>query len=237
MNKKDYQKIGGWFAFALFLLACAIPSLTVSSPTQGSEPQSMDVLGTAIVQTAAAAQTQTATAQPSPTFTLTPSVTPTPPTPTPTFFFSLFTSTPIVPLETTDPAFSVEGGNPAIGLGSSGDPIPYSGKPWTCIGIGKSPPSGALIEAGKSFTAYWTVINTGTKIWTSTTVDFVYRSGYRHEGRVIQDLSSAVAPGRNLTVKVSFTAPKNAGEYTAIWTLKVGNYPFCAMKITFEVPE
>ncbi len=231
MNKNHYRKIGGWLGVGLFLLAC----VSISAPVQVAEPMSLDALGTVIVQTAAAAQTQTFAVQKSPTFTLTPSLTPTLPTPTATFFFSLLTSTPVIDIETTDPAYTVEEESSFSGGGSTNDPVPYTGKPWTCIGIEKSHPNGAIVEAGKGFTAYWTVLNTGTKTWTSNTVDFVYKSGYRHEGRAIQDLSSAVAPGRRLTVKVLFTAPKNAGEYTAIWTLKVGNHPFCGMKIAFEV--
>ena len=233
MNKNHYRKIGGWLGVGLFLLAC----VSISAPVQVAEPMSLDALGTVIVQTAAAAQTQTFAAQKSPTFTLTPSLTPTLPTPTATFFFSLFTSTPVVDIETTDPAYVIEEGSSFNGGDLANDPVPYTGKPWTCIGLAKSHPDGAIVEAGKSFIAYWTVLNTGTKTWTSTTVDFIYKSGYRHDGRVIQDISSAVAPGRSLTLKVSFTAPKTAGERTAIWTLKVGNHPFCGMKITFDVKE
>ncbi|MDP2777233.1 MAG: hypothetical protein Q8O48_06300, partial [Anaerolineales bacterium] len=120
MSRKNYQKIGGWFGMGILLLACVSTAL----PVQVSEPLSMEALGTVIAQTAAAAQTQTATVQKSPTFTLTPSVTPTVPTPTPTFFFSLFTSTPVILIETTDPNYGVEGGNSLSGGGSSNDPIP-----------------------------------------------------------------------------------------------------------------
>ena len=233
MNKKNFQKIGGWLGLGFIMLAC----ISTSAPVQVAEPLSMDALGTVIVQTAAAAQTQTVVVWKSPTFTTTPSLTPTLPTPTATFYFSLFTSTPVIDIETTDPAYIVEEGNSTSGGGSSNDPVPYTGKPWTCIGLEKSHPTGAIVQAGKGFTAYWTVLNTGTKTWTSNTVDFVYKSGYRHDGRVIKDISSEVEPGRSLTLKVSFTAPKTAGERTAIWTLKVGNHPFCGMKITFDVKE
>ncbi|MHB8778642.1 MAG: NBR1-Ig-like domain-containing protein [Anaerolineales bacterium] len=223
MNNKNFKKIAGCLVSVLFLPACAF----TPPPVQVSEPRSMEVLGM-IVQTAAAAQTQTATALRPPTSTLTPSLTPTLPTPTATFFFSLFTSTPVNP---SDSGNIVEGGD------SSAFSIPYTGKPWTCVVRAKSHPKGAVVAAGKSFVAYWTVINTGTKTWTGNTIDFVYKSGYRHDGKLIQDLSSTVAPGRQAAVGVSFTAPNTEGEYTAIWTLKVGNHPFCGMKITFEVKK
>ena len=221
---KNYKKIAGCLVLVLFLPACAF----TPPPAPISEPRSMEVLGTAIVQTAAAAQTQTATALRPPTSTLTPSVTPTLATPTATFFFSLFTSTPVIPIDS---------GNIVAGGDSSTSSIPYTSKPWTCVVIAKSHPKGAVVAAGKSFVAYWTVINTGTKTWTGNTIDFVYKSGYRHDGRLIQDLSSTVAPGRQVAVGVSFTAPKAEGEYTAIWTLKVGKHPFCGMKVTFEVKK
>lgn len=222
VNHRKFKKITGWLVLISFLPACVI----ASAPVQVLEPQSANMLGTAIVQTAAAARTQTATALRPPTSTLTPSATPTLATPTATFFFSLFTSTPGIPIDSGD---IVEGGD------SSTSSVPYTGKPWTCVVVAKSHPKGAVVAAGKSFVAYWTVINTGTKTWTGNTIDFVYKSGYRHDGKLIQDLSSTVAPGRQVAVGVSFTAPKVAGEYAAIWTLKVGNHPFCGMKIIFEV--
>jgi hypothetical protein len=95
---------------------------------------------------------------------------------------------------------------------------------------------GAVIERNRNFTVYWTVLNTGTKTWTNNTIDIVYHSGYRNEGRARQDLAAlSVPPGGKTTVGVLFKAPKSEGIYSAIWSLKVGRNEFCFMKITFEV--
>jgi hypothetical protein len=197
---------------------------------------SVESLGTVIAQTAAAAQTQTATLLPSVTPTRTPSATPTLQTPTPTFFFSLYTETPFIPVETTDPEVSSpSGGTPFTVGGPTGESIPYSGKPWTCVVKGTSPPRWSVIEAGSDFYITWTVLNNGTKNWTINTIDFIYTGGYRHEGRAIQDLWKNVPSGRTINLQAFYKAPKVPGEYRVHWTLKVGNYTFCGITAMFEV--
>jgi hypothetical protein len=94
-----------------------------------------------------------------------------------------------------------------------------------------------VIKAGSDFYAYWTIVNTGTNVWTSNTVDFVYVSGYWQGGRKIQDLSSTIGSGGFVTLKVLYKAPKAPGSYRSIWTLKVGNKPFCGLAMYFEVKD
>lgn len=198
-----------------------------------------------VAQTVSAAQTQTATLQPSPTsltsvLALTPSLTPTQPTPTPTFYFSLYTSTPGVVIETLDPSISTESGSSSGGStggdGSSSGSYPITKMPWSCAGNGwRNPANGAVVSPGQSFSLYWTVTNNGTKTWTNNTIDFVYRGGYKYIGRVIQDTTSTVASGGKLTVQVLFVAPKKAGEYNSAWTLQVGRQQFCKSNVTFTV--
>lgn len=236
MRLRSRQKIGGGFILMLFLLACVLPSAGKPLPTQVSGLSAPEMLGTVIAQTALAAQTQTVAVLPK---TLTPTLTreststfiAQPSTPTP---FSLFPAG--VPVETIDPAYAATAGVSGLGIIDPPDEIPYTGLPWTCV-VRSTTPRGGIIQSGTEFYAYWTVINTGTKAWTSNTVDFIYKSGYRHEERKIQDLSSTVASGRSVTLKALYIAPKKPGIYTAIWTLKVGNRPFCGMKMFFEVPE
>jgi hypothetical protein len=216
----------------LGILACALPGAPVSSPTQMAEPVDAIPLETIIVQTAAAAQAQTATAQPTPTQTRFPTSIPIeqPATSTP---FSL--STADVPVETLAPEFVVTSGAPGSG-GASGGAVPYTGEPWTCVVKSVYPPRGAVVKAGEEFTVTWTVLNTGTKPWTTTTIDFVYYSGFRHEGRGIQDLWRNVPSGGTIALKVLYKAPKNAPkEYRAYWNLRVGNRDFCVMMTEFEV--
>lgn len=228
----------GSFIVVLFLIACALPS--VQSPAQELEPFSPEMLGTVIVETAVFAQTKTAEALPP---TLTPTLTreatstliAAPFTQTP---FSLFTATPEfgIPLETIDPLYAVTAGIQGVGNVNNPDDVVYTGEPWTC-GIRSITPRGGMIQAGKGFYAYFTVVNTGTTPWTSNTVDFLYKSGLVQEDARIQDLRSTVASGGLVTFKVFYKAPKKAGEYGAIWTLKVGHHPFCGMSMFFEVPK
>jgi hypothetical protein len=226
------------------MLACAIPSFGTPQP-QAFEPLDVNSLETIIVQTAAAAQTQTATflpsptVTPSPTLTLTPSPVPTMPTATPTFLYFV---TPFIAVETSHPGYSSSGSGGSSGSGSAGsggtpvnEPVPYSGKPWTCVVRGTSPPRGSFVDPGKEFYVTWTVLNTGTKTWTTTTIDFLYRTGYRHEGKPIQDLWKNVRPGQTINLQVLFKAPRAPGEYRAYWHLQVGNFPFCQMVAHFEV--
>jgi hypothetical protein len=222
-------------ALLVLALACSVPGVAVPSSSSAPQPLSIESLGTTIALTAAAAQTQTAAFQP-PTLTPTLAGEPTstfiaqPATQTP---FSLFTA--VVPVETIDPAFEATAGIPGLGGSSEGDPVAYTGRPWTCVVKSVSPPRGGTVQAGKEFYVTWTVLNTGTKNWTTTTIDFIYKSGYRHEGKPIQDLWKNVPSGRTINLQVLFKAPKVPSEYAANWTLRVGNYSFCEMRATFEV--
>lgn len=241
VRSRYFHTIGGGIALLFFILACAIPSAAVPVSTQTADVFAPESLNTLIVETAVAAQTRTAVALP-PTLTPTQTRPPTstlifaPATPT---FFSLLrpSSTPLgIPLETTDPAYGVTA--TALALGNTtpgGDEVVFTGKPWTCA-VRSSSPKGTLMQPKAVFYASWTVVNTGTKSWTSNTIDFVYKSGYRHEGKLIQDLSSTVGPGGKIVLNVLYKAPKFSGVYTATWTLKVGNNRFCGMKMTFEIP-
>jgi hypothetical protein len=227
-----------WFLAIVFILACGVPS---SQPEPTAHP--VIPLETVIAQTAHAAQTQTATAAPSatktPTFlaSLTPSRTPTPETPTPTFFFVFFTETPlIIPTDTQQLVVSAPGtGRTAVPTEGSNAEKFKTPVPWACTVVSKFPGNGYVVDPKASFTVSWTVLNKGTKTWTANTIDFVYSSGYRTEGRKIQDLSGSVAPGQQVTLKLSVVAPKQGGDYNLIWTLQVGNDDFCHMKTTFEV--
>ena len=110
----------------------------------------------------------------------------------------------------------------------------FTNQPWTC-GVRSVTPRGTQYKPGEEFTAYWTVVNTGNKVWTSTTIDFVYLSGYWQSGKKIQDLSSTIGRGSLVTFKVLFKAPKASGSYASTWSLRVGSTAFCAMEIYFDV--
>jgi hypothetical protein len=237
MNKRLKASFG-WIVFVLFSAGCGI--LPASAPPAPlPEARSYEALGTLIVETAAAAQTQTALALPTatatPTATHTATITP---TSTPTFIFIIATYTP-TPLPVTETPFVSVPGTPGSGgddeeNGKTEKPL-FTGKPWTCQGVGKTPPNYASIQPGARFTVVWTLLNTGTKPWTVNTIDFVYRSGFRHENTKIQDLTGNIGTGGQITVSADFIAPKKPGEYNTYFTLQVGKQQFCGMRNTFIV--
>lgn len=94
---------------------------------------------------------------------------------------------------------------------------------------------GAVIQAGTSFYVSITLFNSGTRNWPRDSVDFHYKSGFRNEGKLIQDLPRSVAPGDQITLNIYLTAPDKRDTYGTIWTLQVGNNPFCGVKYSFEV--
>lgn len=218
----------------LVILACSLPAAPTAPVQTGSQPSEVVPLETIIALTAGAAQTQTVVAQPTPSPTRFPTFTPIP-APATNTPFSLIAFTPFVPVETTAPEFESAGGSSfTIGGGAGG--VSFSGEPWTCVVKSVFPPRGAKVRAGEEFTVTWTVVNNGAKPWTVNTIDFVYRSGFRNEGRGIQDLWRNVPSGGSINLTVLYKAPKTAPkEYRSYWNLRVGNRDFCVMMTEFEV--
>lgn len=238
-----------WSATALLLLACISPSLVAPSSTEAIKTQVPGLLGTIVAKTAAAAQSQTIALLPSSTFTFTPTptffptksaVVPTSTAFTPTFIPASVTLTQITPTQATKTSPPLEGplssNDNTVDVGDgTATRFPKIPKEWNCTITGKFPPKGTSVDRKERFFVSWTILNTGTKTWTSNTIDFVYTGGFRSDERPIQDLRSTVAPGGSISVKIQLTAPKFPGTYNTVWSLKVGNTKFCRMKYTFEV--
>ncbi|MBP6210489.1 MAG: hypothetical protein KA473_13730 [Anaerolineales bacterium] len=246
------RRIGLSLLIALFALGCSLPFLT-AAPSEPAQP-AMD-LEKVIELTANAAQTQTATFLPTATNTLPPTqvIFPTftlPPTQTPLVLVtSTYTPTP-APL-VLNPSGTLVSVTPAPLLilelgsddtGSAGESptsvnegaVIKTPPPWGCKVLSKSP---TTVRPGTKFYASWTVQNSGTKDWPYYGIDFVYRTGYRADGRPIQDLKNSVASGGTATLSVPITAPNREDSYNVFWSLKVGNTYFCPMKLTFEVKK
>lgn len=224
-----------WLVTALLLFGCALPFLVAPTPIQVPATQSSEMLGTRIAQTVAAAQTQTVTSLPILTPTLTPTLTRVPTStasPTPTFLFFIYTKTPL-PTEVPSQVAITPDASHVAGNGTATAIRPK--KEWACLVTSTVPGKGTVIKRGQTFFVSWTVLNTGTKTWPNTGVDFQYLNGFRMDGRRIQDLSRTVAPGHEITLRIQLTAPKRVDTYSTIWTLRVGNRNFCSMKIIFDV--
>jgi Ig-like domain from next to BRCA1 gene len=226
MKEQSIRRSFLWIIAVVLLQACASPAPTPS-------PLPPDKLGTVVAGTVGAAQTQTDISFPpssTPTLTRTPSLTPTVATPTATFFFSLPTlsptptQTPLIPTALTS---TVSGRS-----GTATSNANASAKEWICGIAGKTSP---VVSPEAKFSLSYTLRNTGTKTWTFNGVDYVYLSGFRHEGTRIKDLPTTITPGNTITLRIQFIAPKKPGVYNSIWTLTVGNHPFCRVKLSFEV--
>lgn len=218
---------------AFILSACAFPSFSAVTPAAVADPL---LLGTPIAQTAAAAGTQTAQFSPP---TLTPTLTPFPTgtlitVPTqPTFMFALPTFTPLPSITPTQGPISVGGGGSG---GEAGDPQKiFTDHEWTCAIRGKNPPMGTKVKPGAVIYFSVLLFNNGTRVWPNDSVDFRYKSGFRPEGKPIQDLPKTIEPGQEVSLSVNITAPKKPDTYNTIWTLKVGRTEFCGVKYTFIV--
>lgn len=240
MSRRDVRRIALWLTLGLVILGCGAPALVTPAPSV-SNPGS---LPTFIVQTAQAAQTQTAlvassTATPSPipsptrTFTVTPS-----PTATVLFLIPTKTNTSIPTGIFADQIGTSTGGNGSRDTGNTGDGfVKPTATPseWACRVLSRNPPRGAIIPAGSSFRAVWTVQNTGTKVWPKKGVDVVFQSGARlNVGKPYYDIPAGVGPGGTVTISVTMVVPKLAKEYNMRWSLMVGKTQFCSVQFAFE---
>ncbi len=251
MRWQRIHKIRIWLIVVLLLLACAAPSLTTPQ-SMGTTTLAPAVLDTVVAETVAAAQTQTIVFLPTSTNTFTPSATHFPThtpitlTSTPTFviIFTLLTKATSTQ-ETPTSAIQVIPISSSSNSSSNGATLspaderatrfPKTPVPWDCVVTGKGPPRGTLIKPKSSFEITWTVLNNGTRAWTSNTIDFIYTGGFRSNERPIQDLGRTVAAGGSITLVVHLIASKFPGTYNTFWSLRVGNTNFCHMKNTFEI--
>ena len=238
MNRRNVRHITLWLVVIVVILGCGTPAL-VTPPPSAPGPGSIETI---IVQTAMAAQTETAlvlppsatpslTRPPTKTFTVTPT-----PTATVLFLFSTKTSVPI--------ATSLFTGGDGNGTGSGSGGSSSGGgfvKPtatpqeWNCRVLTKSPANNAIITAGTSFKAIWTVQNTGTKTWPKKGVDVVYQSGaHLITGKPYYDIPVGVSPGGTLRISVTMEVPKRPKDYSTRWSLMVGKTHFCSVQFVFE---
>ena len=252
IKKLSTHRIYTSLVVSLIVFACAIPSLG-AQPAQQVNTLAPGALATIVAGTANAAQTQTIISIPtstitfSPTATLFPTRTPVTPSPTPTFIIAFTMLTKVTPItETLTPSpgpislssSSSSSKGPTSTLSDEDERatrFPKIPLPWNCIVTSKTPLRGTVIKPKQNFVVSWTVKNNGTKTWTSNTIDFIYTGGYRSTERPIQDLTTTVAPGGSITLKVQLQASKFPGDYNTFWSLRVGNTKFCHMKGSFEI--
>lgn len=237
MNRRTIRRITMWLILGLVILGCATPAL-VTPPPSISAPGSIE---TSIVETGIAAQTGTALVRsPIPTPSLTPSPSKTPtitPTATATVLFLFATSTNPTSAFLTSDIADLMTSEASTSSSSHDGYVKPTATPseWDCIVLSKSPPKHAIVQAGSSVKAIWTVQNTGTKTWPKKGVDVVYESGARlNYGKPYYDIPAGVGPGGTVTISVTMEVPKRPKEYNMRWSLKVGRTNFCSVQFVFE---
>jgi len=77
-------------------------------------------------------------------------------------------------------------------------------------------PDGTVVEPGKGFKKTWRLRNTGACTWSGYTL--VFDSG--ESMSPVIDPIGTVAPGQEVDVSVSFTAPVAPGDYRSYWRIR-----------------
>lgn len=115
----------------------------------------------------------------------------------------------------------------------------YNG--YACTLKSQSPADWTLMGRRHIFDVYWTLKNTGSKVWGVHGVDVKFRGGFptgtvmHTNGINLFDLPKKVAPGGKITLALDMVAPRKAGYYVENWGLYVGGHVFCKFYIAVTV--
>jgi hypothetical protein len=83
-------------------------------------------------------------------------------------------------------------------------------------------PDGTIVQLGDSFTKTWRFVNSGSCTW-GDGYTLVFDHGNSLGGPQSMPLPQTVAPGNDLVVSVSMTAPSYNGNYESYWMLQDPN--------------
>jgi hypothetical protein len=229
----------------LLIAALVLPGCGALSPAPLSTPLPPEMIGTEIVQTAAALAAQTALYAPSPTATLLPSRTPRPSeTPRPTHTPSI-TPSPTVTFVVHVPSFITPSAIiPYLSPTHSRPTENYTPKPRpTTIPVygatvySQTPANGTVFAPDDDFIATWLFSNDTDRVWNHHEVDFVYFEGnqfYAPNNKII-DLPKDVGPNQTVTISVRFIPPLLPGTYQTTYLLHEGNQYFIKVSLTIVV--
>jgi hypothetical protein len=80
-------------------------------------------------------------------------------------------------------------------------------------------PDGTRLSPGESFVKTWRLRNSGSTTWTSAYA-LVFANGSQMNALALIPLAGPVAPGGEIDVSVTLTAPKSPGIYKGYWELR-----------------
>jgi hypothetical protein len=108
---------------------------------------------------------------------------------------------------------------------------------YQCKVMSAFPESGKEFTTGVDFDGRWTLKNTGTQVWEES-VDWVYVSGFKFQAikdKVAFDLGKTVNTDESVEIIIDMLAPKDAGTYESIWSLKKNDLYFCQVTLKITV--
>jgi uncharacterized protein YgiM (DUF1202 family) len=95
---------------------------------------------------------------------------------------------------------------------------------------------GKIVAPLTDFDARWTIKNTGSKTWTTSQVDYLFRAGVEMQKfHKIYDLPKELAPGESMDLIVDMVAPEKTGFYGTTWVVKLGSDTLCTLPLAIEV--
>ncbi|KAF0109101.1 MAG: laminin G domain-containing protein [Anaerolineaceae bacterium] len=229
----------------LLITALVLPGCGALIPAPLPTPLPPEMIGTEIVQTAAALAAQTALYAPSPTATLIPSRTPRPSetprptrtpsiTPSPTVTFVVHVPSFITP-SATRPYLSPTPSRPSENY--TPKPLPTAIPVYGATVYSQTPANGTVFAPDDDFIATWLFSNDTDRIWDQHEVDFVYYEGdkFSAPGDWVVDLPKNVGPNQTVTISVRFIPPLLPGTYRTTYLLHEGNRYYIKVSLTIVV--
>ena len=199
MSQKTFRLTTAVVILALFLAACG----GKGSPTSTTDPN--------LIYTAAA---QTADARLTELVALTPSVTPQPATNTPDPAQTSAAQTVIAMLTQTAAATLTPRLTP-----SATQPVVSTGADVAAYVADITIPDNTDVAPGSTFVKTWRIQNAGTSTWT-TDYDLVFVSGEPMGTTTEVPVPTSVAPGQQVDISVTLTAPTTLGTYSGYWKMR-----------------
>jgi hypothetical protein len=80
-------------------------------------------------------------------------------------------------------------------------------------------PDGTRVKPGETFVKTWRLRNLGSTTWTGDYA-LVFANGAQMDALALVLLGKTVAPGEEVDVSVTLTAPMNPGSYRGYWRLR-----------------
>jgi hypothetical protein len=109
-------------------------------------------------------------------------------------------------------------------------------KDYACSILSQSPKDWVKMKPRQDFDMRWTVLNTGSKTWTTNGTDYKYiRGAAMHTRGAAFDMPKNVASEGKAALYVDMNAPKSKGTYVTYWGLANGSRHFCQFYVIVTV--